>query len=279
MEIQNLNPTWIEVYTSKQRKTPLKWTVTAVEEHKLGEEKILCLIVEKDNIKGLIPLEFSGIKPAQNKGLTKARMMTYLGQEIEFIITEINLEDEMFIATRKPIIEKQEKEFWESIKEGDIIEVIIRRVYHSRKDDDIRQAGFIVDKDGIEGYLPIRELAHGYVEDITSILQPGDKTKVKVLWVNKEEKKYAVSRKALIEDPWPTLAGKIVKNGTYLGRVTGVMPYGVFVEIKPGVYALCSHMRFGYPEKGDQVYASCTKVDLEKRKINGKLIRIARKKS
>ncbi len=83
--------------------------------------------------------------------------------------------------------------------------------------------------------------------------------------------------RALIPNPWPEAAKRYTRNGTYGDTVSGVVDYGVFVNLEPGVDALCSHFRAGKVKKGDQVIMAVKKVTPEKQQIRGVIVRPLRR--
>ena len=59
---------------------------------------------------------------------------------------------------------------------------------------------------GIEVKIPLEEIRYGWIDDLTEEVKQGDHLKVKVLVIDKEEKKVTVSAKAIQENPWLLLS-------------------------------------------------------------------------
>jgi len=127
---------WPEVYASRQTRSVLRWPVVAVEEHEVrlkgedGEprtEKVLCLAVMKHGVKGIIPLHESGVNPAENRRLTRARLMRFLGQEVDFIVTAIDAQGGVFMASRKAALERLAAATWAELAPGARAEAVARR--------------------------------------------------------------------------------------------------------------------------------------------------------
>ncbi|GGK35247.1 hypothetical protein GCM10010965_30310 [Caldalkalibacillus thermarum] len=55
--------------------------------------------------------------------------------------------------------------------------------------------------------------------------------------------------------------------------MTGVVEYGVFVNLELGVDALVPHMKFEKVRKGEQVLLRIREVDVKNEKIYGKIAR------
>lgn len=266
---------WIEVYSSRQNKSMLKWPVTAIEEHSIKGEKILCLVVSKDHLKGIIPFNETGLKPAESHSADRIRLLKYIGQEIAFIVIGIDTENERFIASRKFALARLSARKWPDLKEGSVVHATARRVY---------DRGVIVEFDGIEARLPIWEITYGWVDEMADHIQPGDELDVKIISLDRENERVSVSLKALVPNPWPGALDQYQKGGMYLGKVTGVVNFGVFVELEPGVNALCNHLRTTskfQAELYDQVAVQVTDVSFNngEGKVKGGVIRIVRKAS
>lgn len=241
---------WPEVYSSRQNRVPLKWPVIGVEEHVLrfrdGEEKVLCLVVGKERVKGLIPFQESGVDPGPNKRATRGRLLSFLGQELDFVVTGIDVDAEQFLASRKAALERLASRTWSDLKEGDVRVCVARR---------IRGKAVIVEIDGVEGVLPASEISYGWVDEILDVIQPGESFDVKIKELDREKQKLIVSIKDLIPNPWPDATRKYLKGNYYHGTVTGITNFGIFVELKPGVNALLRFPRntSDIPRKGDEV--------------------------
>lgn len=268
---------WPEVFASRQNRTILKWPVTGVEEVNLrsgenGEnsKKIPCLVVSKERVKGLIPLQEAGIKIDEKKTVNRARMIKYLGQDVAFVVIGIDRERDLFIASRRAALEQLKARTWPNLQEGMVVKAVARKIYNNN---------VVVEFDGIEANLPVWEISHGWVDEIFDIIQPGDEFDVKIIELDSENEKVTVSIKALIPNPWPDAAKRYQKRGVYQGTVTGVTRYGVFVALEPGVNALCKHLRTNkyQVQKGDIVAIQVIRINPDEGKINGQVMRLIRR--
>ena len=88
----------------------------------------------------------------------------------------------------------------------------------------------------------------------------------------------SLGRKQLLPDPWPTVAERYPVGSKVQGRIVGIVDYGVFVEIEPGVEGLVHvsemtwNKRKQHPSKlvqeGDSVEAVVLEVKPEQRRIS-----------
>ena len=263
---------WTDIYASRQNRTVLTASVTGVEEFVLNNNPFLCLVMQDGDTKGLIPLPESGIEPGPNKYATINRLMNFLNQEIAFVVIGIDRENNLYVASRKQALEKLSSRTWQFLKPDQIRNAIVRRYYKTFTPEGREKLiGIIVEIDGIEGILPSGEISHGFTEDLP---QPGEEIQVKIIKADPENKKLVVSRKALLPDPWPACTLKYKKGGTYMGTVTGIAEYGVFINFEPGVSALCKHPKAGKVSPGDKVAVTVISVDPQKKRITGAISRI-----
>ena len=131
--------------------------------------------------------------------------------------------------------------------------------------------------EGIEAFLPIQELSHGWVDDVNDLIQPGDTFNAKIIEVDKDKQKLTLSVKALTDGPWPDCVSRYSKNSFYAGIVTGALEYGVFVNLEPGLDAFCKLPKSGRVHEGDSVSIIITRISAEEQRINGVIHRILRK--
>jgi hypothetical protein len=96
-----------------------------------------------------------------------------------------------------------------------------------------------------------------------------------------DEPKVKLSLKEAKPDPFTYVPDKYGLNGEYLGTVTGLPPYGVFVALEQGVSALCPmpHWADFDLAVGDKVLIKIKRINTTDRKIKANLIRLIRKGS
>jgi ribosomal protein S1 len=94
--------------------------------------------------------------------------------------------------------------------------------------------GAFADIGGIEGLIPMSELAFERVEKVTDVLSVGDRVEVTILRVEEGGKKIGLSRKNALPDPWRDSADLIRPGAVIEGKVVGKEPR-LQVEIAPGV--------------------------------------------
>jgi predicted RNA-binding protein with RPS1 domain len=94
--------------------------------------------------------------------------------------------------------------------------------------------GAFVDLGGVDGLIPMSELAQERVEKVGDVLKVGEKLTVEVLRVDEGGKKISLSRKNALPDPWRDHAASLRVGSVVKGTVVGFEPRFT-VEIAPGI--------------------------------------------
>ena len=182
------------------------------------------LSVIVDEVRIFIPASL--VSDTYEKDLTK-----YAGQEIEFVISEYNPKRRRYIGDRKQLLVAKkaelQKELFEKIKEGDIVEGVVKNV---------TDFGAFIDLGGADGLLHISEMSWGRVEHPKKVFKVGDKLKVLIKEINGN--KIALSLKFDDANPWKDAAQKYAVGNVVTGKVARMTDFGAFVELEPGVDAL-----------------------------------------
>lgn len=98
--------------------------------------------------------------------------------------------------------------------------------------------GAFVDLGGVEGLIHVSEISWGRVRHPQDVLRIGETVEARVLSLDPEQGRVALSLRALRPDPWEALDERIRVGDLVGGRATSVVKFGVFVEIEHGVEGL-----------------------------------------
>ena len=182
------------------------------------------LSVIVDEVRIFIPASL--VSDSYEKDLSK-----YAGQEIEFVISEYNPKRRRYIGDRRQLLVAQkaelQKELFERIHEGDIVEGVVKNV---------TDFGAFIDLGGADGLLHISEMSWGRVEHPKKVFKVGDKLKVLIKEISGS--KIALSLKFDDANPWKDAASKYAVGNVVTGKVARMTDFGAFVELEPGVDAL-----------------------------------------
>lgn len=201
----------------------------------------------------------------------------YIGKRFSFRIIEHKEGGGNIVVSRRIILEEEKAEdlakLKETLKQGDLIEGRVTNLV---------QFGAFVDIGGIEGLIPMSEMAWRRVENASDLFTPGDQVKVEILKIDWDNERITLSAKGATEDPWESIAETYELEKVYNGVVKKLMDFGAFVELTPGVEGLIhiSNMgagrRINHPREvlsvGEEVQAKILSVDKDKRRIGLELV-------
>ena len=120
-----------------------------------------------------------------------------------------------------------QKELFERIHEGDVVEGVIKNV---------TDFGAFIDLGGADGLLHISEMSWGRVENPKKVFKVGETISVLIKEISGT--KIALSLKFENQNPWLTAAEKYAVGNVVDGRVARMTDFGAFIELEPGVDAL-----------------------------------------
>ncbi len=98
---------------------------------------------------------------------------------------------------------------------------------------------FVEIGEGVEGLVHTNDLAWvDRINDPSEIVKIGDRVRVRILEINKFEKRISLGLKQLQENPWEKIKEEHPVGSILRGKITHFTKFGAFVEIRPGVEGL-----------------------------------------
>lgn len=253
-------------------------------------------------IKGGVAVTISGLRafcPISQLDLAYIEdASTYVGQNLSFRVRKVEAMGRGgrpdIVVSRRDLLEEERKqrqaEALEKLKVGAVVRGTVTSV---------TGYGAFLDLGGIEGLLHVSEMAHGRVEDPSTLVAEGQALEVKVLSIEEREasgkggdgktsggspggnKRISLSRRALLADPWEGVAERFPIGDTVSGRVVRLETYGAFVELAPGLEGLvhvsemASDRRVSHPREvldlGHDVEVRILDVDTDRKRIGLRL--------
>ncbi len=205
--------------------------------YKAHEEKETLDAPVVEEVKGGLVLDVFGLRgfmPASHvdRGYV-SDLSQYVGDEVRARVIELDRNKNRIILSRKTVLdeeyEQKRHETWSSLEEGEVREGVVKG---------ITDFGAFVDLGGVDGLLHVSQMSWGRVEHPSDVVSVGDETEVKVLRVDRDEEKISLGLKQLQPDPWETVDENYFPGDLIDGRVMRIAPFGVFVELEPGVEGL-----------------------------------------
>ena len=169
------------------------------------------------------------------------------GRVYAFRITEFKESGRNVVVSRRALLEEEQKASAERIRKS-----IVEGAVMTGRVVSVREFGAFVDLGGgVQGLLHVSEMGWSRVSDTSQIVKVGDDVTVKVLRVDQTTEKIAVGLKQLADDPWLKVPATYETGQVRRGRITRVAPFGVFVELEPGIEGLIPSSETGVARDAD----------------------------
>ena len=195
------------------------------------------------------------------------------GKKIQVIVKDIKVDAKdkknrkITYSVKDIRLAEQEKEF-AGLTVGQIVDCVVTEVL---------DFGLAVDINTLKGFIHISEVSWKRLDKLSDVYKVGDHIKAVIVSLDEAKRNVKLSIKKLEEDPWATVANEFKVDDEVEGTVTKVLPYGAFVEIKPGVEGLVHISDFSWTKKkvnvaeyvkeGEKVKVRITDLHPENRKL------------
>jgi small subunit ribosomal protein S1 len=158
----------------------------------------------------------------------------------------------------------------ENIKEGEIVKGKVVNIED--------YGAFLEIYPGVEGLVHVSEITWANTPiNAKEFFKLGDEYEAKIVTLSKEDRKMSLSIKQMTEDPWNTIEMQFPAGSKHKGLVKNITPYGVFVELSPGIGGMI-HIsdlswlkRFNNPNEytkvGETIDVIIMSIDKENRKL------------
>jgi small subunit ribosomal protein S1 len=204
-----------------------------------------------------------------------------IGRSLSFNIAEFAENGRNIVLSRRAILdnERQDKKraLQASLQEG----MKVRGKVTS-----IQKFGAFVDIGGVEGLLPVSEIAWSRTEKVGDVLSVGQEVEVILKKLDWDQERFSFSLKDALPDPWDLVVETYSVGSYHTGTVSHLAPFGAFVTLGQGVDGLIHISKLGggrrlsHPreavKEGQSVEVQIESVDREKRKISLALAEVRR---
>ena len=233
---------------------------------KISEIKEKGLVGYYGGVRIFVPASQIDMKFVNNKD-------QYKGQTLVVKLIDFNKENPSRVIASSRRVQEEAKERNEervlgSLKVGDIVKAEVKR---------FTKFGAFAEVDGVDGLIHLSQISWNHVKRAEDYLKAGDIIDVKVIDLDKDNKKLSLSIKELTPEPWKNAAEKYPEGSIVLGKVVRINDFGAFVELEPGLDGLVhiskiSHDRINNPADvlsiGQEIKAKILSVDEENKKLS-----------
>jgi small subunit ribosomal protein S1 len=196
-----------------------------------------------------------------------------LGQSIPFRITQFGEQGRNIVVSRRELLEEERRQQQAALRETLHEGAVVRGTVTA-----LRDFGAFVDIGGVEGLLPISEIAWGRIGAVEDVLQVGQVLELAVKSCDWEKERFSFSLRDTLADPWQQKVGTLYREGmTLTGTVVRLAQFGAFVTLDEGIDGLLPIGRLGggkrirHPQDvlqvGQQLLVTIEGIDRPQRRI------------
>jgi small subunit ribosomal protein S1 len=193
-----------------------------------------------------------------------------LDQKINVVVLDFDDEKKRISLGLKQLTPHPWDVLPQNIKEGEIVKGKVVNIED--------YGAFLEILPGVEGLVHVSEITWSNSPiNAKEFFKLGDEYEAKIVTLDKDNRKMSLSIKQLSEDPWSTIETKFPEGSKHTGLVKNITPYGVFVELAPGIGGMI-HIsdlswlkRFNHPSEytkvGENIEVVILGIDKENRKL------------
>ena len=197
----------------------------------------------------------------------------YPGRAFPFRVLEYGEEGKNIVLSRRALLEQEKQLKVEKLRESLAIGMEVTVEVKS-----LQNFGAFVDLGGVDGLIPVSEMSWDRDVSAGETVSAGQKITAKIISLDWERNRVALSMKATQPDPWASAAEKYPEGSRVSGSIVRLSPFGAFVRLEPGIDGLIhisnlgSGRRINHPreivEVGQLVEVYVLSVDQQGRKIS-----------
>src|SRR6188508_1294868 len=193
-----------------------------------------------------------------------------LDQKINVVVLDFDDEKKRISLGLKQLTPHPWDVLPETIAEGNIVKGRVVNIED--------YGAFLEIQPGVEGLVHVSEITWANSPiNAKEFFKLGNEHEAKVVTLDKDSRKMSLSIKQLTSDPWSEIENKYPMESRHKGVVKNITPYGVFVELEPGIGGMI-HIsdlswlkRFNHPSEytkvGETIDVVILGIDKENRKL------------
>ncbi len=152
-----------------------------------------------------------------------------LGQEVEVVVLDIDRQNRRISLGLKQLLQNPWEGLEDKFPEGSVVSGTVQN---------ITDFGAFVQVEGteIDGLIHVSDISWTRkIRHPQDVYQRGDEVKAIVLSIDKDNERFSLGIKQLVDDPWPRIRGEYEIGKKMTGKVLGVNERGIDLEVEPGV--------------------------------------------
>jgi small subunit ribosomal protein S1 len=164
----------------------------------------------------------------------------YLEKTFAFKIIEYSGQGRNVILSARAVQEEQRQQEREQLKETLSEGMLVKGTVTS-----IRDFGAFVDIGGVDGLIPISELAWGQTDKVEDVLHRGQQVEVLIKRLDWGNNKISLSLRETMENPWDNAQTRYLVGSIHRGKVSRLTAFGAFLTLEPGIDGLLHISKLG----------------------------------
>lgn len=164
----------------------------------------------------------------------------YLDKTFAFKVIEFGNQGRNIILSARAVLEEQRQQEREQLKAR-----LREGMQVSGTVTSIREFGAFVDIGGVDGLIPIAELAWGQTDRVEDVLNRGQQVEVIIKRLDWDNERISLSLRETMENPWDKVALRYPVGSVHRGRVSRLTAFGAFVTLESGIDGLLHISKLG----------------------------------
>ena len=217
-------------------------------------------------VTAFLPISQVDIKPVKNPA-------SFIGRHLKYKVIKVNQKKANVIVSRRMLIEEEKerkrKEFWNNVKEGQVIYGFVKS---------ITDYGAFIDLGGVDGFLYVNDITWGRITHPEGVPEAGRRGQGQGDGHRPREAQGIGQHQGPEGRPLAHIDEKYPVGSRVKGKAVGVVEYGVFVELEPGLEGLLHVSEMSWDKKvrnpsklvakGDMLELQVLDIDMEKKRIS-----------
>jgi small subunit ribosomal protein S1 len=214
-----------------------------------AEKKAVCGTVEKQ-VKGGFDVNLgAGVHaflPVSQSDVQKVdKPEKILGKKIQVYVERLYSDGKINIVVNRrkfmeEDLERKRNDFFENTPIGTDVNGVVKS---------FTSFGAFIDLGGFDGLLHINDMSWGHVTRPKDFVKKGQEIRLKVIRIDRQEKRINLSLKHYSDDPWVHFEEKYHVNDIVKGKVTKLTDFGAFIELEEGIEGLAHISEFSWIKK------------------------------
>jgi len=215
----------------------------------------------------LAPEHYPKVKDPNDSAEILKKLQKLIGEELKVKILDLDPKEGKLILSEKAGRSEKTKELLKNYAEGQIVKCKITGIVdfgafvkfpvegekENKNEEEKGEKKETQKEEGLlEGLIHISELDWQIIQNPADVVKVGEILKAKIVQI--ANNRISLSLKALRKDPWENAGKKYKKEEVIKGKVIKFNPFGVFVQIAPGIQGLCHISEFNSQVKMEDIF-------------------------